>query len=208
VSFWRQSSTLRATPPPGTQPQPRASNGLAQFFQHLATVAHPHVLDLGRVWHSTITLLTEAGCKVYTEDALAALARALEKQSLEGPALLATHLEENLCYAVGSFDAILAWDLLDYLPEELLVPTADRLSALLKPGGVLLALFHNRLAATTGVIQYRLLTPQAFACIPTALPLVPQRVLNNRAILRLFARFRSARTFVGRDNLREVLLMK
>lgn len=208
-SFWRQCFTQRAaTPLPEPQPQAQVCNGLAQFFQHLATLIHPNVLDLGRVWHSTVTLLTAAGCKVYTEDVLATLASTLEKQSQDTPPLVATYLEENLRYPAESFDAILAWDLFDYLPEELLTPAAERLRVLLKANGVLLALFHNSLPTAEGVKQYRLLTAQSFACMPSTLPLVPQRVFHNRTILRLFTGFSSSRTFIRRDNLREVLLVK
>lgn len=205
MSFWRRWFGVgEVYASPETQLAAPASHGLAQFFQHLAARIHPNVLDLGRVWHSTVTLLTAAGCKVYTEDAFATLADAWQKQSPDA----AAYLEENLRYAAESFDGILAWDLFDYLPEGLLSPAAERLRVLLKPKGVLLALFHNALPITAGVMQYRLVTPQSFACIASALPLLPQRVLHNRAILRLFAGFSSSHTFVRRDNLREVLFVK
>jgi len=35
-----------------------------------------------------------------------------------------------------------------------------------------------------------------------------RRVLQNREILNLFARFQSSRTYVGRDQLREALFIK
>jgi hypothetical protein len=116
-------------------------------------------------------------------------------------------LETNLLYPEESLDGVLAWDMFDYLPEELLQPTSARLHALLKAGGLLLTLFRKRSDADTGN-RYRLLTQHSFAVMPSALALRPQRALQNRAILNLFAAFSSSRTFIGRDNLREVLFVK
>jgi hypothetical protein len=44
--------------------------------------------------------------------------------------------------------------------------------------------------------------------LPGSLALPLERVYPNRALLNLFAAFRSTRTFVGRDNLRELYLVK
>ena len=212
MNFLRQWLPQSSSAPAGA-PQflPRPSHAVAAFFQSLSDRSHPSVLDLGRVWHSTVALLTEAGAKVYTEDLLAALADAAPPaQNREGDAVALSprrFLEANLRYAEKSLDAILAWDVVEYLPEELLLPTRMRLHAILKPGGLLLMLFRNR-PEPEGGHRYRLLTRESFAVIPKALGLRPQRVLQNRAILNLFAPFSSSRTFIGRDNLREVLFVK
>ncbi|MFQ5816832.1 MAG: methyltransferase domain-containing protein [Terriglobia bacterium] len=202
-------SARSSASPVSVAPPARASHALAQFFHSLADRTHPSVLDLGPVWHSTVQLLTEAGAKVYTEDPLEVLAAAgQEAESPEAEASAAAQfLEANLRYGEESLDGVLAWDLFEYLPEELLPPTSARLHALLKPGGLLLTVFRNQLQAARGN-RYRLGTRESFVVLPTELGLRPLRVLQNRAILDLFATFSSSRTFIRRDNLREVLLVR
>lgn len=204
----RSPSRAIGTPDDG-EVRSRPSNALAQFFQGLSSRTHPSVLELGPVCHSTVTLLTAAGAKLYTEDLLEVVAG--QSGKAETPDAEASSaiglLETNLLYPEESLDGVLAWDMFDYLPEELLQPTSARLHALLKAGGLLLTLFRKRSGADTGN-RYRLLTQHSFAVIPSALALRPQRALQNRAILNLFAAFSSSRTFIGRDNLREVLFVK
>ena len=193
----------RSAAPPAPDVSARASHGLAQFFADLADRSHPSVLSLGAVWHSTVALLTEAGAKVYTEDPWEALTGG-ESSVL---ASVQRFLGSNLQYVPESLDGILGWDLFDYLPDELLEPTRARLQAALKPTGVLFLLFRNRLEGE-GLNRYRLGNRNSFIVMPTDVDLQPRRVFQNRAILDLFAGFSSSRTFVGRDNLREVLLVK
>ncbi|MBI4462882.1 MAG: class I SAM-dependent methyltransferase, partial [Acidobacteria bacterium] len=116
-------------------------------------------------------------------------------------------LEANLRYPEQSLDAVLVWDLFEYLPEALLEPTRTRLHTILKPGGLLLTVFRNRYEPSV-TNRYRLVTRRTFTLMPTESGLRPRRVLQNRAILNLFAGFSSSRRFIGRDNLREVLLVK
>jgi hypothetical protein len=52
------------------------------------------------------------------------------------------------------------------------------------------------------------LDAQNLELIPASCPFVPQRVFQNREISNLFCRFRSSKTFVGRDQLREGLFVK
>lgn len=195
-------------PASSSEAEARPSHAVAQFFESLAGRNHPSVLDLGPVWHSTVTLLIEAGAKVYTEDlwqvlpALASKGAADESSQSER-----RFLEANLRYPEQSLDAVLVWDLFEYLPEALLEPMRTRLHTILKPGGLLLTVFRNRYEPLV-TNRYRLVTRRTFTLMPTESGLRPRRVLQNRAILDLFAGFSSSRTFIGRDNLREVLLVK
>ena len=56
--------------------------------------------------------------------------------------------------------------------------------------------------------RYRVLDAQNLELIPASCPFVPQRVFQNREISNLFSRYRSSKTFVGRDQLREGLFVK
>lgn len=188
----------------------RTSLGLEQFVETLGEVNHPAVLDLGRVWNSTVSFFTGLGCKLYTEDVFQSLFQALNES---GPDLLP--LEERflgsvLQYPEESLRGILAWDLLDYLPEPLVAPVAQRLFDRLEPGGAFLGFFHDRSTenGSPSFVRYRVLDPRTVELLPGSLPLKQQRSFANRALLQLFEGAHSSRTFVGRDHLREFFVVK
>jgi len=188
-------------------PPRRASLGLEQFFPAVTEVEHAAVLDLGCVWQATVSVFTGAGCKLYTEDLFAAFHQLRTNGGPETPPLGERFFAGALVYPEGTFRGILAWDLFDYLPEELTQPLATRLCGLLEPGGVFLGLFHNR-PENVRFLRYRAFDRRTLELVPGSLPLRVERVYPNRALLNLFAGFRASRTFVGRDNLRELLLVK
>ncbi len=190
----------------------RASLGLQQLVPVLRESQHAGVVDLGCVWQSTVSFFTGIGCKIYTEDLFAALQQALAEKKPEASPLAPVGLEQRflasaLQYPEGTFRGILVWDLFDYLPQELVGPLAARLHRLLEPGGALLALFHNR-PEKVQFNRYRVVEASTLELLPGSLPLRVQRTFSNRALLDLFAPFSTSRTFIGRDNLRELFLLK
>ena len=185
----------------------RTSLGLEQFVETLEETSHPAVLDLGRVWHSTVSFFTGRGCKLYSEDIFQALNQAIVETCKDSPPLRERFLASVLQYPEESVRGILTWDLLDYLPEELLHPVAERLWWLLEPGGVFLGLFHNSVSGVEHT-RYRVADGRTLELLPGSFPLRLQRALPNRAVLNLFEGAHSSRTFVGRDNLREFLVVK
>ncbi len=112
----------------------------------------------------------------------------------------------NLQLADASVDAVLLWDLLDYVDGELAPRLVDRLARLVRDGGVVLAIFHGR--ATEGFNRYRILDNQNLELIPASTLFPVQHIFQNREIQNLFGRFRSSKTFVGRENLREAVFTK
>ena len=187
----------------------RTSLGLEQFVESLGDVHHPAVLDLGRVWNSTVTFFTGLGCKLYTEDLFQSLYQALNESGPDLPPLEERFLGSVLQYPEESLRGIIAWDLLDYLPDELVGPMARRLFDRLEPGGAFLGFFHGRAengGASFG--RYRVLDPRTVELLPGSLPLRQQRSFANRAVLQLFEGAHSSRTFVGRDHLREFFVVK
>lgn len=212
MGTWRRLTTrLHGHPSelgaPVPSPNLRGSLALQQLVPVLAEAHHPAVLDLGCVWQATVAFFTGMGCKVYTEDFFSPLSRAVEETSAEAPPLSQRFLPGLLHYPDQHFRSVLAWDLFDYLPDELVEPLAARLYALLQPGGTLLVLFHQR-REDGPFLRYRVLDGHTLELLPGSLPLRLRRTYAHRALLNLFAAFRSSRTFVGRDNLRELFLLK
>ena len=122
----------------------RRSSGLAEVTKLLASEETLCVLDLGSTSAANIRYLTERGHKIYSEDLLdASTDNALVIQDESGKPTLDSKLflADNLAYSGTQFDAVLFWNLADYMDESLVKPVIGRLWSLLRPGGVLLAFF-------------------------------------------------------------------
>jgi hypothetical protein len=198
----------------------RQSNGLKEFLWQLEGIGHGHLLDLGPARQTTITFFIERGYKVYTEDLLATWKNFLDDEALRLKKLPADadrseftpegrakkFLETTMLYPDGTFDAVLLWDMLDYLDNDLMNRLAVRLTSLVRDGGVVFAIFHTRKPVLFN--RYRVLDAQNLELIPATCPFEPQRVFQNREISNLFGRYRSSKMFVGRDQLREGLFVK
>jgi hypothetical protein len=200
--------------------QGRMSNGLKEFLGQLEDIGHGNLLDLGPVWQATVSFFIERGFKVYTEDLLSAwsaFARSEEQQlrslspGAEVPdqsssARAERFLSSNLRHDPGTFDAVLLWDLADYLDRDAVSRVAARISTLVRDGGAILAVFHMRLP--NQFHRYRVLDAQNFEMVPADALVPPQQVYQNREMQNLFEGFRSSKTFVGRDQLREGVFVK
>jgi hypothetical protein len=211
------------TPPSTTGVQAktgRQSNGLKEFLWQLEGLGHGHLLDLGPARQTTITFFIERGFKVYTEDLLATWQYFLEEDLLQSKKLPAVadksemtpearanrFLDTTLLYPNDTFDAVLLWDMLDYLDNDLMAKLAARITSLVRDGGVVFAMFHQRKPVVFH--RYRVLDAQNLELIPASCPFQPQRVFQNREITNLFSRFRTSKMFVGRDQIREGLFVK
>jgi hypothetical protein len=198
----------------------RVSNGLKEFLWLISDVPQGRVLDLGPIWQSTVTFFVEKGFRVSSEDLLrtwkdflsaeeegfrkAPVGKEVERIS---PAALADKFLENaLQYRERSFHGVLAWDLLDYFDPEVTPRLMERLAQIIHPGGAMLAMFHSR--AAERFHRYRVIDTQTIELIPAPTLAVHSHVFQNREILGLFGEFRSSKTFVGRDQVREGLFLK
>jgi len=228
---WIAKTRWSASPAaaPATKPGPisspslssnRVSNGLREFLALIGESNHGRVLDLGQVSQATITFFIERGYRLSTEDLLRSWKEYLtaEEERLRlmplgedgeriSPVTLAEKfLKTALQYPEENFIGVLTWDLFDYLDAELVPRAMDRLYALLRPGGAVLSIFHSR--PPMRFHRYRIVDNQAVELLPAPTLAVHARVFQNREILDAFGRFRSAKTFVGRDQLREGLFLK
>lgn len=211
---------LPAPNPVAEQKSGRQSNGLKEFLWQLDGIGHGHLLDLGPARQTTITFFIERGFKVYTEDLLATWQYFLEEEAQRAKKLPAgadksdllpearakRFLETTMLYPDDTFDAVLMWDILDYLDAELMTKLAARITSLVRDGGVVFSMFHTRKPIVFH--RYRVLDGQNLELIPASCPFQPQRVFQNREISNLFSRYRSSKMFVGRDQLREGLFVK
>ena len=224
--------TSRTRTPGGASPQvsaPRApdqlesnrlSNGLKELLWNLDGLERGALLDLGPAWQTTLSFFISRGFRVSSEDILRAWKTFLTEEEarlrkdfaagetleMTPSARAARFLKENLQYPRSSFDAVLLWDLLDYLELALVKQIVASLTELLRPGGVIFAMFHSK--KPEGFQRYRVVDSNTLQMVPTAVLCPAQKVYQNREIQDLFGRYRTVKSFVGRDQLRETLFIK
>ena len=198
----------------------RVSNGLKEFLWNLDGLGRGTLLDLGPAWQTTLSFFIERGFRVSSEDILRSWKAFLtedERRLREDPDARETldmtpggravrFLAENLQYPKASFDAVLLWDLLDYLEPALAKQTVANLTELLRPGGVILAMFHSK--KPEGFQRYRVADSNTLQVVSTGVICPAQKIYQNREIQDLFRGFRTTKSFVGRDQLRETLFIK
>jgi hypothetical protein len=211
-----------ASAPANANLKVRTSNGLKEFLWLMSDVPHARVLDLGPVWQATVNFFLEKGYRISTDDLLGTWKEFVSAEEerlraapltsegysarLTASALADKFLENALQYPEDSFHGVLGWDLFDYFDPAVSSRIMDRLFGILHPGGAVLALFHSR--APERFHRYRIIDTQTVELVAAPTLAVHARVFQNREILELFAKFRSSKTFVGRDQVREGLFLK
>ena len=198
----------------------RVSNGLKELLWNLDGLGQGKLLDLGPAWQTTLSFFIERGFRVSSEDILRGWkaflteeearlrddVAAREALDMTPSGRAARFLNENLQYPKSSFDAVLLWDLLDYLEPVLAKQVVANVTELLRSGGVVFAMFHSK--KPEGFQRYRVADSNTLQRISTALICPAQKVYQNREIQDLFGRYRTMKSFVSRDQLRETLFIK
>jgi SAM-dependent methyltransferase len=188
----------------------RKSTGLAELNKIIGKREGMTVLDLGPTSPPNIRYMTERGHSFYNEDVLLSSFDPSYEVREEGKTSvnIDKFLVENLKLKSEQFDLVLAWDVPDYLPEQVVKPLVDKLAASMKPGGVLLAFFHTKDAGPDApYYRYNIAGEDALE-LQRGPQFRLQRVFNNRHIENLFREFSSIKFFLARDNVREVIVVR
>ncbi|MEO5935979.1 MAG: methyltransferase domain-containing protein [Terriglobales bacterium] len=189
----------------------RHSSGLGEMTKFLAGKEGLSILDLGPTSPHNISLLTGLGHRVHNEDVLlASLDPAYVAQGDDGSKQIKVvqFLSENLSNTGEKFDAVLCWDIPDYLHESLVKVLIERLASIMKPGGVLLAFFHTKDAGPDAPYYRYHIAGKDSLSLQRGPQFRLQRVFNNRHIENLFRDFSNIKFFLARDNVREVLVVR
>ena len=200
----------------GGERMSRHSSGWKEMLKHLQMNESLRVLDIGPTSSTNINFITGLGHSIYMANLVEDAAKP-EWMSVavpgEAPVFdVKRFLEANLSFSGRSFDVVIFWDSLDYLPEQLVAPLVAHLYQAMQPGGHLLAFFHSKSngtvpAATTAFYRYHLTAADAVNMTPAGnYPI--RNIYNNRQVERLLQSFGSFRFFLAKDNLREVLAVR
>lgn len=189
----------------------RRSTGFSEFLKWMAREEALSVLDLGSTSPANITFFIGLGHRFHQEDVLRLSSdKSLIVSNGQGEKTFDVDrfLDENLRFERQEFDAVMFWDLADYLPEPLVKPVIERIHVGMKPGAILFSFFHTKDAgAQAPFYRYNIASKDTLEMQPST-PYKLQRVFNNRHVENLFRDFNSIKFFLGRDNIREVLVIR
>jgi len=201
----------------------RVSNGLKEMLHLIEGEERGEVLDLSPISQATVDFFTSRGFRLHSHDLLRSwrefLSEELERpardvRAASGPPEESEDLAmrpsrffaRNLWFEPRKFHGVLLWDSLDYLDANTGSALVARLAEILRPGGAALLHLHDK--TPERYFRYRVLDVQTLECIPATAPVIFQRPIPNREVMNLFHDFRTSKTFVGRDQIREVLFLR
>jgi SAM-dependent methyltransferase len=197
---------------PGRVPssQVHPTNNLKRLLQILTSVPMPCLLDLGRLKGPNIEWLIHKGIKVFVDDRTTSLRPAAPppapqkgEKKLPPPSPL-----EPLDYPPMSFDAVLCWDLLDYLVLMQAREIVAGIARILKPKGLLLAFFNFNRSLPVPPTCYRIVREDQLEYEPLPQNSIPRRIYENREIQELFSKFDTLNSCFLKNQMREVLVQK
>jgi hypothetical protein len=180
--------------------------------RRLQSEAGLRVVDVGYTSPSNINYLTGLGHSIFLAD-LVHDGCSGDWQSGEdenGNPIWNTQgfLDQCVNFSGRTFDVVLLWTALDYLPEALVKPVVEHLSAAMNPGGQVLAFFHTRTQGEETVHCRFHVTAGDDVEMQLAEPVPIQRAFTNRSIERLFTGWSGHRQFLAKDSVSEVIMTR
>jgi SAM-dependent methyltransferase len=175
----------------------------------LSGIPKPHILDLGRLNGANIEFMIQKGFKVYVDDRITDLkptppppppSRSEKKKAAPAPL-------EPLEYDPALFDAVLCWDLFDYLVAKQAQELIGGIAKVLKPKGLLLAFFFGNRTTSPPPVRYRILQADQLEYKPLSQNL-SRRIYENREIQELFSGFDTVNSCFLINQMREVLVQR
>jgi hypothetical protein len=191
---------------------PRHSGGWAALRKRLETEPALRLIDVGYTSPANINYLTSLGHSIFLSDLVhdACAQSWLTGTDSEGEQVwnVDGFLQQSLNFAGRTFDLVLLWTALDYLPEAFVAPVVSHLYEAMNPGGQVLAFFHTRTSGEEAVHCRFHITSGDDVDVQLAEPFPIQRAFTNRSIERLFAAWSSHRQFLAKDSVSEVIITK
>ena len=191
---------------------PRHSGGWAALRKRLEAEPGLRVIDTGFTSPANINYLTGLGHSVFLADLVqdACSGSWQTGSDEEGNPVwnIEGFLEQSLKFSGRTFDVVLLWTALDYLPEPLVAPVVAHLFSAMNHGGQVLAFFHTRTQGEETVHCRFHLTPGDNVEMQLAPPFPIQRAFTNRSIERLFAGWSGHTQFLAKDSVSEVIMTR
>ena len=189
----------------------RGSHAAEYFFQHLRDTPPADILDLGMLSQETTTQLGALGHRLNFTSLMVDYDK--ERPKLAGKDGQVSRraadrfFRQHLDYPAHSFQAALAWDVLQHLDKHAMQSAITRLRQLLKPDSAMLCLFQDPREDGTVSIFNGAVCSHASLRLQEVERRLPRQVLQPGDLELEFPRFRSIDLFLKRGRLLEVLVM-
>ena len=191
---------------------PRHSHGWSVLRKQLQSEPGLRIIDVGFTSPANINYLTSLGHSVFLADLVADACDSDWTTGVDedGKPIwnVQGFLDQALNFSGRTFDIVLLWTSLDYLPEPLVAPVVAHLYASMEPGGQVFALCHTRTKGEETVNCRFHLTPGDDVEVQLAQPFPIQRAFTNRSIEKLFAGWSGHRQFLAKDSVSEVIMTR
>ena len=216
MSRWlekKQESAPPASVPGLRGPRvPRHSGGWAALRARFLAEPGLRVIDVGYTSSVNINYITGLGHSIFQTDLVNEAWTGNWQTGADEDGKPAWNvdgfLEQALKFSGRTFDVVLLWTTLDYLPEPLVAPVVAHLFSAMNPGGQVLALFHTRTQGEETVHCRFHVTPGDEVEVQLAQPFPIQRAFTNRSIERLFAGWSAHKQFLAKDSVSEVIMTR
>ena len=191
---------------------PRHSGGWASLRKRLQAEPGLRVIDIGYTSPTNINYLTSLGHSVFMADLVHEAVKGDWQKGTdkEGNPVwnVEGFLESSFNFGTRTFDIVLLWTALDYLPEPFVVPVVEHLYANMNSGGSVLSFFHMKTEGpNTAYCRFHLTeSDQVEMQQGESFPL--HRAFTNRSIERLFSGWSGHRQFLAKDGLSEVIMTR
>lgn len=183
-----------------------ASRAFPKFLSALSGREHVTIVDAGPVIGSNLEFFAErANCRFHVEDLFAEVERQARAGTREK---LATVLPERLQRPDGSVDAVLCWDIFDFLDKAAGQALAKEIVRVLKPGGAVFGFFSNAAGQQTHYTRFVIADESHFRLRTVPATPVARHLLPNRDIIRLFDGLVVAESFLLLTHTREIVFRK
>ena len=212
--FEKKAVEVPSAPVPGPSgPRvPRHSHGWAAVRKHLLAEPGLRVIDVGYTSPNNINFLTGQGHSVFLADLVhdALTENWVTGADEDGKPVwnIEGYLAQSLNFSGRTFDVVLLWTALDYLPEPLVAPLVAHLFSAMNPGGQVLALFHTRTQGDETAHCRFHITERDEVEVQLAEHFPIQRAFTNRSIERLFSGWSGHRQFLAKDSVSEVIMTR
>ncbi len=186
----------------------RHSSGWDALSRSMREIESLRTLDIGPTSSTNINLLTNMGHSVYMADLVTESREPGWTETLEdGTKRFRTEafLDETLQLGERTFDVVLLWDCLDFLPAEAITATVSRIHDAMEPGGKCLVFSHIKSEGGFGRFHLR---EDSSVDVQGLVDLPPRQIYTNRQIEGLFSQFSGYKFFLAKDNLREILVTR
>jgi hypothetical protein len=208
----RRGGSAEPEPDPAPAPGPTEpevvvpTKALRKLIASLRTRPSPTLVDLGPVVGSNVEFFGEQfGCKMFVADILAQIDRFESANEAGGlPAFLDGCFPEE----TASVDAVLCWDVFDFLDRRSARIVAGHLMRVLKPDGALFGFFATAKPAPSRLSKYAVIDDGSLRHRWYSTPRMREGALQNRDIIRLFEQLRVSDSFLLHTKVREILFRK